>query len=257
MFKGVGPKIAYKLLPICRDCLKRKLGTEMLTNVKSDSVKGIASLLRELLKLVDDQTKTATILDRVIGLYLPFFEYKYDDHKKRKPDLDSLSGIIERYSNLGVFLTDLALDPIDFSQDGAFPQGQETEKMTISTIHSAKGLEWNTVFLISAVDGYLPSFQSLNDHNQIEEERRLMYVALTRAKDNLFILKPNFDHANYMHYRYSGGMQLSSVSRFLAEDNILLDYAQRCFLVADRPNQLIDVEQITAANPSDAGRYIL
>jgi len=96
--------------------------------------------------------------------------------------------------------------------------------MTLSTIHSAKGLEWHTVFLIYVAEGHLPSYQSMDDNDAIEEERRLFYVAATRAKENLFLLKPAIDRSARWMKNYSGGYAgsvFTEVSRFLQEGSIL------------------------------------
>ena len=119
----------------------------------------------------------------------------------------------------------MSLDPPTDSQVDSMPGDNEDEKLCLSTIHSAKGLEWHTVFLLSAIDGYLPSFQSLGDLGQLEEERRLMYVALTRAEQNLYIMKPNLDLSKSNYYRFSG-MEFSKLSRFLEENNIINTYAE-------------------------------
>ena len=83
-----------------------------------------------------------------------------------------------------------------------------------------------SVFILSAIDGYIPSFQSLGDLNQLEEERRLMYVALTRAEKNLYIMKPNLDLSNSNYYKFSG-MQFSKLSRFIEDITYLNELIDR------------------------------
>ena len=99
----------------------------------------------------------------------------------------------ERFRSLASMLDEFSLEPPESSQVGVDAVGEDEEYVVLSTIHSAKGLEWSRVFLLSVVDGYIPSFRSLQDPNQIEEERRLLYVAMTRAKDELYLIKPNLD----------------------------------------------------------------
>ncbi|MBU0568304.1 ATP-binding domain-containing protein, partial [bacterium] len=89
-----------------------------------------------------------------------------------------------------------------------------------STIHSAKGLEWQTVFIIFCIDGYLPSFRSLDSEEDVEEERRLLYVAATRAKENLYLMRPQIE------YRGRSSLGFSKVSRFLEEGDILEEYVE-------------------------------
>ena len=92
--------------------------------------------------------------------------------------------------------------------------------LTLSTIHSAKGLEWHTVFLIYVAEGHLPSYLSLETEDEIEEERRLFYVAATRAKINLFFLKPHIDRSP-RSFMDAGGSVFTQVSRFLGQGDLL------------------------------------
>ena len=135
---------------------------------------------------------------------------KYDDYTKRQKDLEHFLYLSEGYTNLEDFLSDLALEPPDSSVsdvDGA----QKDECLTLSTIHSAKGLEWKAVFIIGAVDGRFPSVFSFNSPEELDEELRLMYVAATRAKTYLYITYP------IDMYDHSTGMVLSKPSRFLED----------------------------------------
>ena len=106
---------------------------------------------------------------------------------KREKDLDHFEYLATQYSNLEDFISDLALEPPDASVEGMYKNNSDDEALTISTIHSAKGLEWDTVFIIGAVDGRFPSAYSFNSAEEMDEELRLMYVACTRAKNNLYI----------------------------------------------------------------------
>ena len=101
-------------------------------------------------------------------------------------------------------LDEFTLEPPESSQVGVDAVSDDDEYVVLSTIHSAKGLEWSRVFVLSVVDGHIPSFRSLQDPAQIEEERRLLYVAMTRAKDELYLIKPNLDDPG--SYYPMGGM---------------------------------------------------
>lgn len=107
----------------------------------------------------------------------------------------------------------MAIEPIIDSVIDIGPADKEEEYLTLSTIHSAKGLEWHSVFIIHAVEGYFPSYRSAESVDALEEERRLMYVASTRAKQNLFITYPMnmFDR--------EAGTTLSKPSRFITGIN--------------------------------------
>ncbi len=174
----------------------------------------------------------AEMLESAIDIYEPFFKKAYDNYAKRKHDLSSLLTIAERYSSLERFLAELTLDPPEATQIGSEPI-YDDEKVSLSTIHSAKGLEWHTVFLISVIDGYLPSFRALNDYRQIEEERRLLYVAMTRAQEKLFMIRPQLQA---MTPQYGGmpSVQFSRLSRFLEEGNLLDSHVEKWALVEDR-----------------------
>jgi DNA helicase-2/ATP-dependent DNA helicase PcrA len=107
------------------------------------------------------------------------------------------------------FLSDMALEPPRDSVVDVDAPENEREYLTLSTIHSAKGLEWHSVFILHAVEGFFPSSQSFEKFETLEEERRLMYVASTRAKQNLYVCYPMqiFDRQN--------GMTFSKPSRFI------------------------------------------
>lgn len=113
------------------------------------------------------------------------------DHDSRLKDLQILAVISSKYGNIEKFLSDFYLEPPNRWQDGNTPQeGEEEKAVTISTIHSAKGLEWHTVFIPFALDGIIPSCRSLSSLEELEEERRVFYVAASRAKENLFVTMP-------------------------------------------------------------------
>jgi DNA helicase-2/ATP-dependent DNA helicase PcrA len=149
-------------------------------------------------------------IQQLLGYYHPIFTKRYDDYNKRKKDLDMFMQIAERYRSLGTFLTDLALEPANESVTDVSPPGTDDEKLILSTIHSAKGLEWHTVFVIYALDGRFPNSRAAMSDDAMEEERRLMYVACTRAKENLFITYP------INIYDRESGLVLSKPSRFIA-----------------------------------------
>src|SRR6266566_6927227 len=105
-------------------------------------------------------------------------------------DLLQLAQIASTYPNRRRFLTDLTLDPPSSTSDEAGAALLDEDYLILSTIHSAKGQEWKSVFLLNTVDGCLPSDLSTGTMAEIEEERRLLYVAMTRAKDNLHLIVP-------------------------------------------------------------------
>lgn len=230
LLEGIGPKAAADIFELVQHHTGRYTEIALDKFQKKSGFVHLKSLFKTLDRLSRPECTPAEIVRQLIDYYKPVFKTRYDDHVKRQADLDSLITISERFQTLEQMLTEMSLEPPESSQSDALPELEDEEKLVLSTIHSAKGLEWHTVFIISLVDGYLPSFQSLNTPASIEEERRLLYVAMTRARQNLFLIKPNLDHGSGQYYRHPG-MQFSKVSRFLSENNLLDCYAEKWALV--------------------------
>ena len=129
-------------------------------------------------------------LDLINRWYAPHLERIYDDAAMRQADLTQLAQIASGYPNRERFLTELPLDPPDATSDQAGVPLLDEDYLILSTIHSAKGQEWTSVFVLNTVDGCLPSDLSTGSTPEIEEERRLLYVAMTRAKDQLHLMVP-------------------------------------------------------------------
>ena len=148
-----------------------------------EPVKGLGSLLK---RLRDESADLPELLSKLEAWYRPHLERIYPgDYPRRLQELAHLRGIAARYEDAVSMLADLALDP----------PGQEDaqqERLILSTIHSAKGLEWKVVFVLSLAEGRFPSSVVLHKDKELEEERRLFYVAATRAKDHLFFCYPAF-----------------------------------------------------------------
>jgi DNA helicase-2/ATP-dependent DNA helicase PcrA len=122
--------------------------------------------------------------------YQPHLERIYDHAQVRAQDLDQLEQIAAHYPSRERFLSELTLDPPQATGDHAGPPIRDEDYLILSTIHSAKGQEWDHVFVLNAADGSIPSDMSTENPEQIEEERRLLYVAMTRARDQLHIIHP-------------------------------------------------------------------
>ncbi|MGQ9798724.1 MAG: ATP-dependent helicase [Ignavibacterium sp.] len=209
LHEGVGPKTAQKILD--------ELATARIT-IKAEpdqqpefNYQKLAPLFYLLYNLQKKKMTPSEMLQAVYEYYWELFKANYDDWNKRKKDLEIFLNIVENYSSVDTLLSDMAIEPIIDSVVDIGPEDKENEFVTLSTIHSAKGLEWHTVFIIHAVEGYFPSSKSAENLQQIEEERRLMYVASTRAKNNLFITYP------MNLYDREAGTTLSKPSRFISE----------------------------------------
>ncbi|MHB8338638.1 MAG: ATP-dependent helicase [Ignavibacteriaceae bacterium] len=212
LHEGIGPRTAQKILD--------ELAASQLT-IKTDpsSVNSsrhnekITKLFQLLYKIHTDQSLPSEKLQLVLDYYHPLFKDKYDDFNKRNKDLEIFQNIAEKYKSLDSLLSDMAIEPIIDSVVDIGGEDKEDEFVTLSTIHSAKGLEWHSVFIIHAIEGFFPSSRSAEKLETLEEERRLMYVAATRAKQNLFITYP------MNIYDRESGTTLSKPSRFISEMN--------------------------------------
>jgi DNA helicase-2/ATP-dependent DNA helicase PcrA len=131
-----------------------------------------------------------TPLEQVARWYETQMERLFDDPETRIADVQQLARIAATYANQERFLTELTLDPPDATSDEAGVPLRDEDYLILSTIHSAKGKEWSAVSVLNVVDGCLPSDLATGSEDEIEEERRLLYVAMTRARDHLELLVP-------------------------------------------------------------------
>jgi len=156
-------------------------------------------------------------LDLVCRWYAPHLERIHEDAAVRQRDLVQLAQIASGYSSRERFLTELTLDPPDATSDQAGVPHLDEDYLILSTIHSAKGQEWKSVFLLNTVDGCLPSDLATGAIAEIEEERRLLYVAMTRARDNLHLIVPQ---RFFAHSQQSNGDRhmYASRTRFIPDD---------------------------------------
>jgi DNA helicase-2/ATP-dependent DNA helicase PcrA len=171
-------------------------------------LKRLAVLCREL---AADEVPPGEKLGRVVAHYGPLMRMAHpDDYPKRERDLEHLINLAARYRTLEGLLVDMALEPPTDSV-GQVLSGLPADEglLTLSTIHSAKGLEWHAVFVIWVADGRFPPYFNVKDEADIEEERRLLYVACTRAKDHLYLTYP------IDVYDRVAGVVLGKPSRFL------------------------------------------
>jgi DNA helicase-2/ATP-dependent DNA helicase PcrA len=120
----------------------------------------------------------------------PHLERIYDSAHVRAGDLIQLERLAHQFATRDQFLAELALDPPAASGDLSGPPYLDEDYLILSTVHSAKGQEWDTVFILNVADGNFPSEFSTGRSDQIEEERRLLYVAMTRAKNDLHLIAP-------------------------------------------------------------------
>jgi DNA helicase-2/ATP-dependent DNA helicase PcrA len=150
-------------------------------------------------------------IEAIRGLYDDILRERYDRPEARLADLEQLRVIAGGYPNRAAFLSAIALEPPQSTQDLALGGDAEDDALVLSTAHSAKGKEWDAVFLIWAVDGFFPLARAAADDDQLEEERRLMYVAMTRARNHLVVSYP----LNVYSTRRGADYSMDQLSRFL------------------------------------------
>ncbi|HEX5058214.1 MAG TPA: ATP-dependent helicase, partial [Kofleriaceae bacterium] len=148
------------------------------------------ALCELLLALANPQTPWPGQIGRVRQFYEPLLVERYDGVEARLGDLAQLEAIGGTYPARGGFLDDLTLDPPSVTGDYAGPPVIDEDWLVLSTIHSAKGQEWKSVFILDIIDGRMPSDLAVGTPDQIDEERRLLYVAMTRARDHLHLVQP-------------------------------------------------------------------
>jgi len=212
LLEGIGPIIAGKVLDRLagRDVLDALATFAPPTRATSDW----RALVELMTRLCKENAKWPAQLDLVRAWYQPYLEQKYADAVVRAADLDQLQRIAAGAASRTQFLTDLTLDPPSATSDDAGAPLLDEDCLILSTIHSAKGQEWRSVFVLNVVDGCIPSDMSTGDVDDIEEERRLLYVAMTRAKDQLALIVP---HRLYVHGQTRSGDKhlYASRSRFI------------------------------------------
>jgi DNA helicase-2/ATP-dependent DNA helicase PcrA len=220
LIDGVGPTTAGRLAESVRE-----KGLEALVS-KSVQKRKYAATLRAfhdtMARLTRGSEPVSEKIEAVLAAYQPLLEAKYDDAPKRTPDLRSLAHMAGRYERLEALLADLTLESPEQALAGENTPRRRRDHVVLSTIHSAKGLEWDTVFIIYLVDGHLPSSYALNDEDGIEEERRLFYVAATRAKRHLYLVAPRVQSPASFYSLATGGP-----SRFLFEIGRLGELVRR------------------------------
>jgi len=158
----------------------------------------------------------AADVGRVRAFYAPLLETRYDRTGPRLRDLEQIESLSSRFANRGTFLSEITLDPPASTQDLSGDPHLDEDYVILSTIHSAKGLEWDSVYVLHAADGNIPSDMATGTPEELEEERRLFYVALTRARSWLYVCHPQ---RYYFHGRYRGDAHsFSQLTRFITDE---------------------------------------
>ncbi|MGP5437537.1 ATP-dependent helicase [Psychrobacter alimentarius] len=230
LFKGVGSVTATRLtqaITADNNSFEPLLTTRFAK--KSDQLMPLYKMLSQ----ANQADSVEKIIALILEFYIPVLKVNEDNWRERSEDFRVLTNLANEHESLDSFLENLALDPPNDSvaTAGKFEQGDaDTDKLTISTIHSAKGLEWPVVFVNALVDGITPHYRSLNDFAELEEERKLFYVACSRAKHRLFLTAPDYFSS------YSG--YFDKASRFIAElsiDKVKVETMKQPVIESDEP----------------------
>lgn len=210
MFGGIGAKTANKL------AIQISIDKNVYSLVSpKNQKKKFKDSLTNIYNFYNDFCKNSfrIQMDKIIDFYKPIAKKEYEDFDNREQDIDALVELTYDYYTAGEFLDDLMLDEDTTKSD------DDKDMITITTIHSSKGLEWDIVFVLTLGEGILPSNKSLDTIEDIEEERRLLYVAFTRARKRLFATVPSIVN------RF-GNYQEIEPSQFLMENDNTIKYMQ-------------------------------
>jgi len=232
LIDGIGPKTAERMISeILRTGEWRPALAAMRENPRSGP--GISRLYAALERATAPNVTFPEVVSTLIDYYLPILRDKYDDYQRRAGDIDSLRQIARSYRSVEAFLLDLvAIEPAEQSVEERQDLHLDVRPLVLSTIHSAKGLEWEVVFIMGVAEGHLPISYSHLSEEDIEEERRLLYVAITRAKRELFL--------TMSHEGYRGGITtFCRLSRFLDDPQVLkfLEVSGQEQLLIERPEE--------------------
>lgn len=197
LLPGIGPKRARQLMELLASSRGDWQAWESASvgHAAGSVWPRLVDLLRQLTRQPPPDLPAQVSFAR--RFYEPILQDKYDNTTPRKRDLEQIEQLAGRFADRQSLLTQLALDPPESTEDFAGPPLLDEDYLILSTIHSAKGLEWDVVYVIHAADGNIPSDMATGRDEEIEEELRLFYVALTRAKNHLYVCHPQrYYHAN-------------------------------------------------------------
>ena len=219
---GVGPATVRRLIDELGidDTGAADAGDDPVTRFVNGAAKfpGAAKPQAELLRVAFEDIGSHDIppaeqIDRLRTFCASVFPSKYENFAARLADIEQLAASAGAYLSRSRFLTEVTLDPPERTGDRAGPPHLDDDWLTVSTIHSAKGMEWKHVYLLHAADGNIPSDMAIGDKDGLAEELRLLYVAMTRAKDELTISVPLRFHVN--RHAHDDRHLYAQMSRFI------------------------------------------
>lgn len=222
---GIGPKTAQDLFEWIRvSSTPYKLN---LSDTVSDAyLVQIEELSKVLQELKNGSYTVSETVERLVEYYKSFCKKRYDDYPKRLKDLESFIGVSMNFTSLEKMLEELALDPIEATAVDTEEKTKDESPLILSTIHSAKGLEWEHVFIMQCLDGIIPSSYSAENEDKLDEELRLLYVAVTRAKEQLYFSYPVLAQSGYGEFFTQPSRFIEEIDEKLLEPWVLIEEQQ-------------------------------
>ncbi len=232
IYEGIGPKTAQKIFQEIKKFQNLETAIKEFEIFGNEKIKKSLNIVLKILKEMLLVKKKKEVVKKSIEIILKngYREYLmsgFDNYKDRIDDLNEMSAFAYDYDNLDDFLSEIILSDTfkNKNDNSVILEKKDNDKVVISTIHQAKGLEWSQVFLLGLVDGQFPHRKVWENPQEIEEERRLFYVAVTRAKDSLYLFYPMINNQNE---------SINELSSFIKElDESLFDKQDKVYLGSD------------------------
>ncbi len=227
LLPGIGPKTAADLIAWIAESEADPFVLHDRT-YSSKYVDSLTALFNMLRSANAESISLARQIELILQYYEPILKTKYyEDYPKREQDLEHFAGLTDQFKDRENMLSSMALDPIELTALDVAASDKDELPLVLSTIHSAKGLEYHTVFVLQVLDGVLPSAYSLKEPDGLDEELRLLYVAVTRAEENLFISYPMVQYRRFQgDYMVRPSRYLDDISDSVLEPWTLVDEAQ-------------------------------
>ena len=238
LLEGIGPATAARIVA---HVASQGFEPASIASVAAPDAgrKGLRSYARLFEKMgLPGASAPAQQVELVRQVYDRMIDKLHENAEARRRDLENLQQIASRYRTRRSFLVDLHLDPPTSTSDLAGPPSKDEDWLVLSTIHSAKGGEWDAVYLIHASDGCLPSDMGTGSDEEIEEELRLAYVAMTRARDFLYVSWP----LRYYHTRHAFTDRHSYAQRCRFLDNDVLASMETSATAEEVPDDLAETD---------------
>jgi DNA helicase-2/ATP-dependent DNA helicase PcrA len=224
LMPGVGPATAVRLLDRIAEA-SDTLQAIQAFSPPAAAAESWSSFIEAIRVVAGKSVGWPAEIDLICRWYMPHLNRIYEDAVMRQADLTQLVQIASTYPTRERFLTELTLDPPDTTSDEAGVPLLDEDYLILSTIHSAKGQEWRSVFILNAIDSCIPSDLSTGHTAEIEEERRLLYVGMTRAKDHLHLILPQ---RFFAHQQKSSGDRHMYTARTRFIPDSIIDWFELC-----------------------------